>query len=58
MCSTPKGSGLTTRVTRVDYSKPGDSDYTHMLRRASRRFEARQEARRKHDDEGDTQNDD
>ncbi len=46
MCSTPKGSGLTTRVTPIDYGKADEGDYTRMLRRASRRYEARQQARR------------
>jgi len=51
MCSTPKGSGSHNHVRRIDYSKPDDSDYTRMLRRASRRFEARQQARQEQEAE-------
>jgi hypothetical protein len=58
MCSTPKGSGFNTRVTRIDYSKPDDSSYTDMLRRASQRYEAHQQVHGKQDVELDKQNED
>lgn len=58
MCSTPKGSGLKTRITPIDYTKPDDSDYTNMLRRASKHYTARQQVRREGEaDQPDEQND-
>jgi len=44
MCSTPRGSGLITRIRRVREPR-GDDRYCAMLRRASQRFEAREKAR-------------
>ena len=45
MCSTPKGSGLTTRVSRIKENPRDTRDYTDMLSRASRRYEERQPER-------------
>lgn len=53
MCSTPKGSGLTTRVNRIE-EKPRDARaYVEMLKRASRRYEERQ--RKHHETETDAE---
>jgi hypothetical protein len=45
MCSTPKGSGLPTRVSRVEEEQRDARTYTDTLGRVSRRYEECQRQR-------------
>jgi hypothetical protein len=49
MCSTPKGSGLTTSVRRIKEQQHDARAYTDMLGRAARRYEERQREREERD---------
>lgn len=46
MCSTPRSKGLVNHLTKLKAPTQKPDDYLALLRRASRHFEAAQQARK------------